>query len=590
MKGTLSILLTLWSLASIGQPLTHEFTYQGSLTQEGVPAQGTYDLEFLLFDQPSDGLPLNMVLLENVAVIDGVFSVDLNFGPGTFVGDQLWLEIGVREGGSSETFTTLLPRQALRAAPYALHAERVATDAIGSREIANDSIAARDIAPDAVGLSEIDTGAVQARIFDTCAVGQSLLGVGADGSANCSLTGWNANEGNINYTGGRVAIGLKEPEADLHVVGGASVLFGSAMSGPGDRLMFSPALQAFRVGSIDSGISSDYWDEANVGRYSFASGLNTRAQGFVATALGRDTEASESYAFATGFFSNAKGLYATAMGFQTDALAQGSTALGYNTEATANYSTSAGYFSNAEAIYSVAIGNHVQAQSYSSMAIGRYNVGGGSAATWVSSDPIFEIGVGTGSDSRANAITVTKNGRVGIGTANPLGELQVNGRIWLKSAEYFEDGGNNEIGARGDIRPTADNIYDLGTSGLRYDDLFVASGVVNTSDARAKKDVASLRYGLHEVLSLSPVAFRYKNDLASDPLRLGLLAQDVLPLMPELVKTHNREVDEESGEPFEVELKQMGLYYSALIPVLVRAIQEQQEQITALKKEASLRQ
>ena len=183
------------------------------------------------------------------------------------------------------------------------------------------------------------------------------------------------------------------PKLPLHVGNGRRVLFGIDTLGNGDKLMFLPDLHAFRVGTVATGAASTYWNRDSIGLYSFASGLNTRAQGFGATAMGRDTEATNSYAFASGFFSNADGQYSTAMGFNTDAFALGSTALGYSTDAEANYSFAAGYFAEAQAIYSVALGNAVRAQSYASMAVGRYNVGGGNANSWVSSDPIFEIGI-----------------------------------------------------------------------------------------------------------------------------------------------------------------------------------------------------
>ena len=397
---------------------------------------------------------------------------------------------------------------------------------------------------------------------------------------------WNGNGGDLmTITGdGQVGIGVGiSPKTGFHVGNDQSVLFGADTLGSGDKLMFLPRLHAFRVGTVATGAASTYWNADSIGLYSFASGLNTRAQGFGATAMGRDTEATNSYAFASGFFSNADGQYSTAMGFNTDALALGSTALGYSTDATANYSFAAGYFAKAEAIYSVAIGNAVQAQSYASTAVGRYNVGGGNADSWNTSDPIFEIGIGTGPSTRANAVTVRKNGNVGIGTTVPLDALHVNGRVRFQTVEYLEDGGTSEIAVRGDLRPTSDNIYDLGTSALRWDDVFATSGVVNTSDGRLKKNVVSIESTLDKVMDLRPVDFQWIDD-SSGETHSGLIAQEVLQVFPDVVNTTDEIVDEETGETTEVPAQWLGINYSRLIPKLITALQEQQALISQLQQ------
>ena len=409
----------------------------------------------------------------------------------------------------------------------------------------------------------------------------SLAAYLASNHKNDRFNIWNGAIGDILSLTGDGRMGLNvgiSPKTTFHIGNGRRVLFGTDTLGNGDKLMWLPDLHAFRVGTVASGSASTYWNRDSIGLYSFASGLNTRAQGYGATAMGRDTEASNSYAFATGFFTNADGQYSTAMGFNTDAFALGSTALGYSTDAEQNYSFAAGYFAEAQAIYSIAIGNAVRAQSFASMAVGRYNVGGGSSTSWRSGDPIFEIGIGTGPSSRANAMTVRKNGNVGIGTTVPLDRLHVNGRVRLQTVEYFEDGGTSEIAVRGDLRPSADNTYDIGTSSLRYDDIYATSGTVNTSDLRDKSNVRPLKYGLREVAQMKPVMYQWKeNNEAGD--KIGLIAQDLLKIIPEVVKTWDYEVSEADESLTKVSLERLGVYYSDIIPVLVNAIKEQQTQI-----------
>ncbi len=101
------------------------FTYQGVLTDGGLPANGGYDLRFRVFDALTAGAQVgNTVLVENKTVTNGLFTVLLDFGPGVFTGDARWLQIEVRPGADVDPapYTLLSPRQELTPTPYALYA------------------------------------------------------------------------------------------------------------------------------------------------------------------------------------------------------------------------------------------------------------------------------------------------------------------------------------------------------------------------------------------------------------------------------------------------------------------------------------
>lgn len=110
-----------------------------------------------------------------------------------------------------------------------------------------------------------------------------------------------------------------------------------------------------------------------------------------------------------------------------------------------------------------------------------------------------------------------------------------------------------------------------------------------------KNSIADLTYGLDEVLKMRPVSYRLNRDPFGE-VKLGLIAQEVLPLVKEAVKTHDHKlVDEASGEFEEVELERIGMSYQELIPVLIKATQEQndlikqqQKLIDGLQKEVEL--
>ncbi|MEO5646636.1 MAG: tail fiber domain-containing protein [Candidatus Paceibacterota bacterium] len=91
-----------------------------------------------------------------------------------------------------------------------------------------------------------------------------------------------------------------------------------------------------------------------------------------------------------------------------------------------NYSTAFGRDTTASGQNSAAFGFNTTAASLASVAIGRYNVGGGSATTWTGTDPLFEIGNGTGVGTEANAFTILKNGKTTMSTTNiPTGNFVV---------------------------------------------------------------------------------------------------------------------------------------------------------------------
>ncbi len=97
---------------------TNEFTYQGSLKDGANPANGDYDLQFGLFSVSTGGSPIG-TRTRVVGVVNGAFSVRLDFAPSAFNGFDRWIEVGVRPAGSPNPYTTLLPRQPVTHVPYA---------------------------------------------------------------------------------------------------------------------------------------------------------------------------------------------------------------------------------------------------------------------------------------------------------------------------------------------------------------------------------------------------------------------------------------------------------------------------------------
>lgn len=112
-------------------PLGTNFTYQGRLTMNGVPASGVFDLRFRLLDAVSGGATIGALQCHNnVSVTNGLFTMDLDFGA-QFAGEMRFLEIEVRADAGQNCnnaagFTVLGPRQELTPAPNASFAGNAA--------------------------------------------------------------------------------------------------------------------------------------------------------------------------------------------------------------------------------------------------------------------------------------------------------------------------------------------------------------------------------------------------------------------------------------------------------------------------------
>lgn len=101
-------------------PLGTGFVYQGRLEHAGAALDGSGDFQFRLFSAATAGTQIGATqAVPDVPIVDGLFTVTLDFGAGPLNGDARWLEIAVRRL-DSDPYTTLSPRQPLAGTPYAL--------------------------------------------------------------------------------------------------------------------------------------------------------------------------------------------------------------------------------------------------------------------------------------------------------------------------------------------------------------------------------------------------------------------------------------------------------------------------------------
>ncbi len=180
---------------------------------------------------------------------------------------------------------------------------------------------------------------------------------------------------------------------------------------------------------------------------------------------------------------------------------------------------------------------------------------------------------------------------VGIGTSTPSQRLTIsNGRIYFEGTTSsatnlgfisYVTGNSFEVG--GHFTSSVNGFDNLGSSSMRWGTVYAVNGAINTSDAREKRNIHSLGYGLQQVMQMKPVSFEWK-ERPEQGRKIGFLAQDLQTLIPEVVSDTEWGRDENNkltSKPSEV----LGVFYSDLIPVLTKAIQEQQAQIETLRTE-----
>ncbi|MES2775533.1 MAG: tail fiber domain-containing protein [Bacteroidota bacterium] len=146
------------------------------------------------------------------------------------------------------------------------------------------------------------------------------------------------------------------------------------------------------------------------------------------------------------------------------------------------------------------------------------------------------------------------------------GGTQVDGND--RVIKLWSEGG---LRIRGNTLPDFNNFYSLGSSTVRWKEVWTNAGAINTSDANLKTNISASPYGLNEVMRMHPVQYNWKSNPNED-LQIGFLAQDIQKIVPEAI------VVPANGDP-------LGMKYTELIPVLVKAIQELQNEVSELKKQ-----
>jgi hypothetical protein len=187
--------------------------------------------------------------------------------------------------------------------------------------------------------------------------------------------------------------------------------------------------------------------------------------------------------------------------------------------------------------------------------------------------------------SAATQITATG------GSISATGNITTDGGYLMSSDKVYLGGSENSnyfLNKTGTSAGDGIKVHvDEGGNIFAYDFLFESGGDFHadgdlvgfsstvTSDERFKRNIQDINYGLNDVLKLRSVQFDWNEDKQNGKHDIGLIAQQVQEVIPDVVKEVTTLNEEDS--------KHLTVDYAKLTSVLIKAVQEQNERIEELE-------
>lgn len=353
------------------------------------------------------------------------------------------------------------------------------------------------------------------------------------------------NLGGHDLTVNGLTVGLGSGSQTSNTANGFKALFnnttGSYNTAIGYAALYNNTTGIGNEASGNNALYTNTTGNSNTANGSGALYLNTTGSGNTATGN-------------SSLYSNTIGIYNTANG--TGALAVNNTgswntATGYNalySSTIANSNTANGF----DALFANTTGNSNTADGYGALqsnTTGSNNTANGNIALYSNTSGNNNTVFGAG--ALQSNITGSNLTALGVGT------------------DVTRDGINNSTAIGYGAIVSTDNTVRIGNVSVTN-----IGGQVSwtaASDVRLKKNINNTKYGLSTVMQLRPVDY---NLISNDLRQVGFIAQEVQKLVPEVVT--GKEGDLMKGET-------LGITYANLVPVLTKAIQEQQKEIEQLK-------
>lgn len=545
-------------------PMGTAFTYQGRLMDANGPADGQYDFEFRLFADPV----LNSfqiggtVDINDLDVIDGYFTVLLDFGDKAFTGNARWLEVGVRPGDSSERHTILSPRHEVTPTPYAIYAENTGND--------NDwMVSDSNMYSIPTGYIGIGTNAPISKLEvmsteNHHGIRSTVPYIAVFGHRTGTTGTWPGVHGECdsnssNTSGVRGYITSTTPGTNSAGVRGVN-------NGTGDK---GAGVYGWHAGdgygvygdTGDNGIGVYGIHSSSTGKSPGVKGVTNTTSSYCSAILGEATST-------TGTIYGVRGLSASNSG------------MGVVGRATAPSGITTGVAGQSDSIGGIGV------SGWASNGSGT-NYGGLFQAAGADGTGVFafhDSGSGTAPAVMARNDSASANAYSVHGRLNNTSPGSMSAGVF---GENLGTGGNG-IGVYGVQNGTGWGVYGKCIAGIgvrawggyygvySVGSIFTTGTYDSSSDARFKEDVEPLTDSLSTVVKLRGVEFSWKQDEYpeynfSEERQVGFIAQEVAAVLPEVV---NKSDDKD------------GFYsvsYGRIVPVLVEAIKELKAENELLK-------
>jgi hypothetical protein len=612
---------------------TSAFTYQGKLTDMSAAANGNYDFTFRLFDAAADGTQVGTdIVLDNVQVTGGIFTVKLDFDAASFTGGAArFLEIAVRSGASTGAFTVLAPRQEITSAPYSIKSLNST-----SAETSNDSMQLGGTAANQF----VQT--TDARLSDnrnplpdspnyiqnrTTVQETSNFNISGSGTTGGTLSGNTVNSATYVSIANLRILTANGPNNTSQFP--RQLTASNTFVGDGAGLNTAPdVLLSSQIGKINSffgagaGQNNTTGDSNSFfGTFAGFGNITGFGNAFFGDLAGQRSTGNNNSFFGSGAGLSNRGNGNSYFGYQASALnssGNNNTSLGYNLalkDISGSNNTVIGATADFTATPFNTTGNNntlLGAASLATSNLSNQTAIGYKAMVTQSNSLVL------GSINGVNGATADTN--VGIGTTVPATRLHISGSGIIRARINSNDnaglaltlnnqpgwsvatvsGGqfqifNDAIGANAVWINSANNFVGIGTNAP--DQMLSVNGNASKtgggswsvfSDERLKTVNGNFTRGLADLMRLNPIRFEYKPDnalgLRSTGETIGFSAQEVMRIVPEAVSRNANGYLQLNNDPILWTTLNAVKEQQAQIERQQKQNESQQQQINALKK------